>query len=121
MQPFEIARIALPERPAEIEQLGGGLEIVPHVAPAVQDRHQAVPSRPLDRFRRRNACLLEGPDRVLHDGLGDPGAEEHRREEPAKDVGRPLRFEFDAQLAGEPAARSRDEPYRVHLIFVPGG
>ena len=86
MEPDEIALIALPERSTKVEQLGGGLEVVPHVAAAVQDRHQTVPSSPLDRFRRRDACLLKGLDRVFHDGLGDSGAEEDRSEEPSEDI-----------------------------------
>ena len=86
MQPVEIALIAFPERPAEVKQLGCGLEVVPYVAAAVQDRHQAVPSGPLDRLRRRDACLPEGLERVFHDRPGDGGAEEDRSEEPSEDI-----------------------------------
>lgn len=121
VQPVEIALITLPERATKIEQFGGGLEVVPYIAAAVQDRHQAVPSGPLDRFRRRDACQLEGLDRLLHDGPGNGGAEEDRSEEPSEDIARPTRVEVDAQLPGEPAARSRDDPGRVHIISVPGG
>ena len=121
VQPVEIAPITLTERTTKIEQLGGGLEVVPYIAAAVQDRHQAVPSGTLDRFGRRDARLLEGPDRLLHDGPGDGGAEEDRREEPSEDIARPTRVEVEAQLPGEPAASSRDDPDRVHIISVPGG
>lgn len=121
MQAAEIALILLPERSTEVEQLGGGLEIVPDIAAAVQDRHQAVPSGPFDRLRRRDPGLFELPERVLHDGLGDPGAEEDRSKEPAEDIARTSRIEVDAQFPGEPAARRFDDARRIHIIYDPRG
>lgn len=121
MQPVEIVLIPLPKRSTDVEQLGGGLEVVPDIAAAVQDHYQAVPSGPLDRFRRRDPGLFEFPNSVPHDGLRDPGAEEDRSEEPAEDIARPPRVEVDAQLPGEPATRRLDDPCRVHIISVPRG
>ncbi len=102
VQAFQGALIARLQRLHDLQQLGGGLEIITGVTALVQEHHQVVPTLAQDGFRGVDSGCHEGPE-----GAGGQGPGKAR---PKKDGGQePLLarlgpgFEVQAQFRGEPA------------------
>ncbi len=66
----EISAVASVSDLAHVQQFCRGLEVVPHVAARIEDRHEAVPTRIEDGFRRRR-CPVGEPWKVFSTMLSD--------------------------------------------------
>ena len=95
VQAFQGALIARLQRLHDLQQLGGGLEIITRVAALVQEHHQVVPTLAQDGFRGVDSGCHEGPE-----GAGGQGPGNTR---PKKDGGQePLLARPDPDLRSRP-------------------